>query len=188
MTQRCPICLAVLEEGTDWQPQLWGLRGRTDDSIVVRQRPGETEAQLLERLDETCAGLAASGREVRTAVFACREPPDASALGCSVHLVARLLAKLTVSPGARLVLVTDKQRGAAVNGLLALAGTLIERWVSDGIGVELCTGSSCARAGLVRTQDQDAAVPTAARHAGPGLARAGRARRASRPSLGEALR
>jgi hypothetical protein len=188
MTQQCPICVAVLEDGTDWQPELWGLQGRTDDSIVIRQKPGETEAQLLERLDETCAGLAESGREVRTAVFACRVPPDASAPGCSVHLVARLLAKLTVSPGARLVLVTDKQRGAAVNGLLALAGTLIERWVSDGIRVELCSGSSCAGAGLLRTTQYPAVSAVTPRHPGPGLARAGRVRRSSGTNLAAAGR
>jgi hypothetical protein len=172
MSQACPICVAVLETGTDWQPQLWGLPARTQDSIVVRQKPGETEGQLLERLEQKCAGLAASGREVSTAVFACHEPRDASELGFSVRLVASLLAKVTISPGARLVLVTDKQRGTAVNGLLALAGTLIERWVSDGVRVDLCAGCSCGRARPAQTHAPT--PPASPRHGGPGLARVGR--------------
>jgi len=175
MTQPSPICVAVLEDGTDWQPRRWGLPVHPHDSIVVRRKPGETEGQLLVRLEERCAGLAASGREVRAAVFACHEPPDASPLGSSVRLVASLLAKVTVSPGARLVLVTDRQRGAAVNALLALAGTLIERWVSDGIRVDLRSGCSCAGARAVHTRH--AAHPVPARHVGPSLARVVRARR-----------
>jgi hypothetical protein len=185
MKPRSPSCVAVLEDGTDWQPQLWGLRDRMEESIIVRQKPGESAAQLLARLEETCARLAASGAEVRTAVLACRTPPDAPALCSNVRLLAHLLGKLAATPGARLVLVTDQQRGGAVNGLLALAGSLIERWVSD-VCVELCSGSSCARAGLTRTRD--AAVLTTPRHVGPGLARASRARRSSRPNFGETVR
>jgi hypothetical protein len=170
MDKQRSICVALLEYGATWQPDHWGLGEEANDAVVVQQEACESEDELLGRLATRCSELAASGVEIGTAVFACNSPPDESRLPSSVRWVSRLLAQLTASRGAKLVLVAEPRKGATLNGLLALGGTFIESWVAAGLSVEVRCGPAEAepwpqRAAFARPRR----TPELG---GPGLARA----------------
>jgi len=146
MTKRksSPGLLIVVELGAEW-PALAEMREPVAARRVLAQEEGESPSSFGARVGEALDGLFARGVSLATAVLACNERLDASAVCARAELARTILGAMAKEQrGSLLFSASERASGRLRHAVSSLAGELCTEWQRARVVAKVRFGDECA--------------------------------------------
>jgi hypothetical protein len=156
-------CMVVMERGAPWQCASFAHSREFEAAVVVYETPDEPLRNLLARVRDRCADLAAAGIRLDTAVLACGHGDDMDRRERRRRVAGGLVSRLVNGSGGRMLMVADRRLGPPAISVVELAHAVAASLKGSKVEFELreppeqAIGPGPARLGLAARQaEQDA--------------------------------